>query len=149
MHYQPHVFSMLKGSKFMLIYVRKTSSMYMLHMLINKMVHVSPLCDLVKTSYTSHVWHVSLTSLLMELQLIPFFETVPFPLRRTWIMKPTQDSTVLRYFMQDSANSDKFARKICCIVHFSSRDGGSAAEVFPKPEQMSLLAGCLMGRYFE
>ena len=41
-HYQPDLFSMLKGSKFMLIYVRKTNSMYMLHMLINKMVHVSP-----------------------------------------------------------------------------------------------------------
>lgn len=55
-HYQPDLFSMLKGSKFMLIYVRKTNSMYMLHMLINKMVHVSPVCDLDKTSYTSHVW---------------------------------------------------------------------------------------------
>ena len=41
MHYQPDVFAMLKGSKFMLIYVRKTNSMYMLHLLINKMVHVS------------------------------------------------------------------------------------------------------------
>ena len=55
-HYQPDLFSMLKGSKFMLIYVRKTNSMYMLHMLINKMVHVSPVCDLDKTGYTSHVW---------------------------------------------------------------------------------------------
>ena len=42
MHYQPDVFAMLKGSKFMLIYVRKTNSMYMLHLLINKMVHVRP-----------------------------------------------------------------------------------------------------------
>ena len=165
--------------------------------------------------------NVALTSLLEELQLILFFETVPFPcfrlflkkfrlrccvdnqfhspacfwlalvkagslmrltsywklftllvnhwikkqelklflsrrdlksclkLRRAWIMKPTQDSTALCYFMQDSANSDKFARKICCIVHFSSRDGGSAAKVFHNPEQMSPLAGCSMGRYFE
>lgn len=157
--------------------------------------------------------NVSLTSLARELQLILFFETVPFPcfrlllkkssfwgvvwitdqfhsptcfwlalvkagslmrltsywklftllvnhwinkqelklflsrrdlksclkLRRVRIMKPTQDSTALCYFMQDSANSDKFARKICC----------TAAKVFPKPEQMSPLAGCLMGRYFE
>ena len=56
MHYQPDVFSMLKGSKFMLIYVRKTNSMYMLHLLINKIVHVIPVCDVVKISYTSHVW---------------------------------------------------------------------------------------------
>ena len=62
-------------------------------------------------------------------------------LRRAWIMKPTQDSTALCYFMQDSANSDKFPRKICCIVHFSSRDGGSAAKVFPKLEQIRLFDG--------
>lgn len=213
MHYQPDLFSILKGSKFMLIYVRKTNWMYMLHTLINKMVHVSPVCDLDKTSLScgaaaysffrnsslspfsvvfkkSSDWGVvwitdqfhspacfslalvkagslmrlisywKLFSLLVnhwinkqELKLFLSrrdLKSCP-KLRRAWIMKPTQDSTALCYFMQDSANSDKFPRKICCIVHFSfsSRDGGSAAKVFHKPEQMSPLAGCLMGRYFE
>ena len=90
-HYQPDLFSMLKGSKFMLTYVRKTNSMYMLHMLINKMVHVSPVCDLDKTGYTSHVWLKCVINIITygaaAYSFFFFFETVPFPCFRLFFKK--------------------------------------------------------------